>query len=506
MRRLEAAVFLSGAALMGLEIAGSRVLAPVFGTSVFVWGALITTFLASLSVGYAVGGRLADRWPDARLLAALLAAAGVFVWVPCFRPEPLLLAFSRFPTEDRFQALLAAVALFAVPSILMGAVTPFAVRLRMRDVASAGRAAGRLSAISTAGSILGAFSMAFVLIPVLPLGPIVFGLGASLVLSALLAHPTPRLPHAAAATGLLAAAGSAFLLVPAPVATPVPGGKVVFQKETAYHRLQVVEQGPRRALFFDNRLQGWVPIDPATRLARNYVDGLLAAASLRPFPPRRTLAIGLGAGMIPSFLSRNVPGCENVSVEIDPEVVRVARDYFGFTPGARNRVVVGDGRRELSRMEGTFDVIFVDAFFADSLPFHLVTKEFYELCSSKLAPDGVLALNFVGLLAGDGDALFWSAYRTLQQVFPRQYVLCGELAEGKKTFVGNALLLATKTAVRISREEFVERTADLARRVARPEIGEWGELLYDGEVMGAGLPILTDAYAPTDALQHLVRR
>lgn len=506
MRRLEAAVFLSGAALMGLEIAGSRVLAPVFGTSVFVWGALITTFLASLSVGYAVGGRLADRRPDPERLAALLGAAGVLLWLLCFRPDPVMDFFSRLPVADRFRSLLASIALFAAPSVLMGAVTPFAVRLRLRDVASAGRAAGRLSAISTGGSILGAFAMAFLLIPAFPLGPIVFGLGASLVLAALLALPRLRPFHGTLFAALLAGAGSAFLLVPAPAPSPVPGGAVVFQKETAYHRLRVVEQGRRRALYFDNRLQGWVPIDPGARASRNYTDGLLVAAALRPFPPRRTLTIGLGVGVIPSFLARSLPGSEALSVEIDPEVVAVAREYFGFSTGGAVQVVVGDGRRELAAMEGPFDVIFVDAFFADSVPYHLMTREFYQLCASKLAPDGVLAVNLVGVLTGDGNALFWSAYKTLQGVFPRQYVFCPELAEGRRTFASNAFIHATKETTRLSRDEVQDRADELGRRLSRPEIGEWGRSLYDGEVRSAGLPVLTDAYSPTDALQHLFRR
>ncbi|HKC24538.1 MAG TPA: fused MFS/spermidine synthase, partial [Thermoanaerobaculia bacterium] len=142
MRRLDAAVFLAGAALMGLEIVGSRVLAPVFGTSIFVWGALITTFLASLAVGYAAGGKLADRRPDPALLSSLLAASACLLWLLFLSPAPLLALFARAPMPDRFRSLLAALVLFAPPSVLMGAVTPFAVRLRARSLASIGSEAG----------------------------------------------------------------------------------------------------------------------------------------------------------------------------------------------------------------------------------------------------------------------------------------------------------------------------------------------------------------------------
>ncbi|HEX2757684.1 MAG TPA: fused MFS/spermidine synthase, partial [Thermoanaerobaculia bacterium] len=189
--RLDAAVFLSGAALMGLEIVGSRVLAPVFGTSLFVWGALITTFLAALALGYALGGRLADRRPDPGMLAALLAGSGIVLFVVFASPEALLAALGRVSIPERFRALVAAVILFGPPSVLMGMVTPFAVRLSAKEIATVGSASGRLSALSTAGSILGTFATAFFLIPAFATRPILFGLGATLLIASLLV-PAPR--------------------------------------------------------------------------------------------------------------------------------------------------------------------------------------------------------------------------------------------------------------------------------------------------------------------------
>jgi MFS family permease len=122
--RLYTVVFLSGASLMGLEIAGSRIMAPVFGTSIFVWGALISTFLASLSIGYALGGRLADRHPRPAVLGNLLVAAGLLVWLLLARPAPLLALCAAAPVPDRYQALLATLVLFAIPSVLMGRSPP----------------------------------------------------------------------------------------------------------------------------------------------------------------------------------------------------------------------------------------------------------------------------------------------------------------------------------------------------------------------------------------------
>ena len=503
--RLETAVFLSGAALMGLEIAGSRVLAPAFGTSVFVWGALITTFLASLAIGYAAGGRLADAHPDPRVLSNVLAAAGVLLWILFLRPEPLLGFVDRLPVPDRFRSLLAALALFSAPSVLMGAVTPFAVRLSARDVATVGTSAGRLSAISTAGSILGTFAMTFFLVPALPLAPILFGLGATLAASSILLLPRPGWLRVLSVLSAGTAAGSLYLLTAPTPASPLPGGKVVLQKETAYHRIRVVDQGWRRALYFDNRLQGFVPLAGGDNRERTYQDGFLLALALGQRRPSSVVTIGLGAGVTPGYLGRHLPATQSVAIEIDPEVVRVARELFGFRPDANDRVLVGDGRRELSRQVDRTDVILEDAFFADSIPFHLVTREFYELCFRKLSDDGTLAANFGGLLTGEGNSLFWSAYRTMREVFPRVYVFCRELQEGKAVFAGPAILVATKSPIHRSRAEVVELAEALSRELNRPQVSEWAAYLYDGEILGADAPILTDAFSPTDALQHLRR-
>jgi spermidine synthase len=502
--RLDAAVFLSGAALMGLEIVGSRVLAPVFGTSLFVWGALITTFLAALAAGYALGGRLADRRPEPGLLAGVLLVAGTLVILLFAAPDAVLAAASAAPVPDRFRALLASVVLFGPPSVLMGAVTPFAVRLATRDLALVGSAAGRLSAVSTTGSILGAFAAAFFLIPTFATRPILFGLGASLLAAALLV-PAPHALRRAAAATVLAGVGAVVFLVGSGFA-PTPGvaGTVIYEKETAYHHLRVVDQGLRRALYFDNLTQGFVPARPGIEFGGSYADGL-ALSLLFPHDPRSVVVIGLGVGMIPSLLSAKAPQIETTSIEIDPEVVAVAKKYFYFAPDANDRVIVGDGRRELDRQVGEADVIIVDAYFADSLPFHLVTREFDELCARKLTPSGAIAVNFVGHLTGRRNQLFWAALKTLGRVFPRLYVFSSELKEGKTPLRSNVIVVATRSPDRLDPGTLVDRARLLAARLGRPPIVDWAQSLYDGEMKVQDVPVLTDAYSPTDALQHLAR-
>jgi spermidine synthase len=502
--RLDTAVFLAGAALMGLEIVGSRVLAPVFGNSLFVWGALITTFLAALALGYALGGRFADRRPEPEMLAALLAGSGVLLFVIFASPEALLAALGQVPVPERFRALVASILLFGPPSVLMGMVTPFAVRLAAREIATVGFAAGRFSALSTAGSILGTFATAFFLIPTFSTRSILFSLGASLLLASLLV-PAPRLARRLAVAAAAGVAGAAvYTVAPGVVRPPALVGTLVYEKETAYHRLRVVDQGLRRALFFDRQTQGFVPVRPGLEIDQNYTDGLVLGLALAE-EPRSVVVIGLGAGMVETLLSAHAPEIATTSIEIDPEVVDVAGRFFAFAPDDNDRVIVGDGRRELEARVASTDVILVDAYFSDSIPFHLVTEEFDALCKRRLTSKGAVALNFVGTLSGKGNVFFWAAIKTLQKVFPRVYIFSPELASGQPTFQANAIVVATRSPDRLDRGTVADRGRALAGRLKRPEVGTWSTYLFEGELRTRDVPVLTDAYSPTDALQQFSR-
>ncbi|MBA3330462.1 MAG: fused MFS/spermidine synthase, partial [Actinobacteria bacterium] len=201
------AVFTSGAVLLGLEIAASRVLAPFFGNSLFVWGALIGVVLAGLSLGYWAGGALADRIPATRLLLAVLSLGALLVLAIPFVDGPVLEAVVGWNPGPRANPLVAAIALFGLPSIVFASVSPIAVRLLAVSVTHVGRTAGRLFAISTAGSIAGTFATAFFLIPELGTDQLL-GIAAAVLLAAVvLVAVVERLP-AAAVLALLATAGA----------------------------------------------------------------------------------------------------------------------------------------------------------------------------------------------------------------------------------------------------------------------------------------------------------
>jgi MFS family permease len=162
---LGVAVFLSGAVLLGVEIAASRVLAPTFGSSLYVWGALIGVVLTGLAVGYWTGGALADRWPSPYLLVGTIALGAVLVLAIPLVDQWVLERVVSWDPGPRLDPLVAAIALFGPMSVVLASVSPIAVRLAARSLDRLGRTAGRLFSISTAGSIAGTFATAFWLVP-----------------------------------------------------------------------------------------------------------------------------------------------------------------------------------------------------------------------------------------------------------------------------------------------------------------------------------------------------
>src|SRR3972149_750353 len=237
---LELIVFISGGVLLALEIVASRVLAPFFGNSVYVWGSLIGVFLAGLSLGYYIGGQVADRRPSPALFSGLVFLAGQV-------REALVLA----DVGPRAGPLVAATILFFLPTVVMGMVSPFAVRLRARTVTTVRHVAGALYALSTLGSIVGALVAAFVLIHTLRGRSLIHGLGpVMMALAALGLLAARRRPAAVAAVlAVFLAAGWATL------ARAEPAAAVVFERDTVYHKISVSDEGRVRYLRLGNYWQ-----------------------------------------------------------------------------------------------------------------------------------------------------------------------------------------------------------------------------------------------------------
>jgi spermidine synthase len=278
------------------------------------------------------------------------------------------------------------------------------------------------------------------------------------------------------------------------------GLEVVFAEDTRYHRLAVVDDDDTRYLRFDNSLQSAMYLRDPYRTRYRYTDFFHLGIAYNP-TAQNVLFVGLGAGSSEKRMLRDFPQLRLEAVELDPVVVDVAHRYFEVPRDPRLRIHVGDGRRFLADDERRWDVIVIDAFFADAIPAHLVTHEFLELARSRLAPGGVVVTNAIGALEGRGSRLFRSIYKTYRTAFPTVLVhptiLPGD--QGDEQY-RNLILVASEKAVP-GREQLAERWASIRRE--RPSVPDLRTPILDrrdGEIPTADVPVLTDDYAPTDAL------
>ncbi len=242
-------------------------------------------------------------------------------------------------------------------------------------------------------------------------------------------------------------------------------------------------------------------VDDPDRTRFRYTDLFHLGVAYNP-EARDVLFIGLGAGSSEKAMLRDFPDMRMHAVEIDPVVVDVAQRYFEVPEDdPRLEISIGDGRRFLADEDARWDAIVIDAFFADAIPFHLVTREFLQLAQSRLNPGGVIVTNAIGAIEGPGSRLFRSIYRTYRTVFPTVLVhpaiLPGD--EGDETF-RNLILVATEQAAPqraflAERWEEIRAEAPTAPDLAKPILDRHDELVPTDDV-----PVLTDDYAPTDAL------
>jgi spermidine synthase len=527
------AVFLSGAVLLGVEIAASRVLAPAFGSSLYVWGSLIGVVLAGLAVGYWLGGVLADRFPSPLLLVVALAlGAGLVLAVPALDGWTIERVVSWDP-GPRLNPLLTAIALFGPASIVLASASPIAVRLAARSLERLGRTAGRLFAVSTAGSIVGTFATSFWLVPelgtdqVLAVGALTLLVAAAaLAVAHRLLLPAGVLAVASVAA-VFAVAGlapeergrlevsatqnwsplyrlreqrSPGQLDPDAIAEQEPGFDVREARDTRYHRMLVLDGDGTRYLRFDNTFQSAMRLRDPYATVFAYTDYLQLGLAYAP-TARNVLFIGLGGGTVVKRVWRDFPALELHAVELDPDVVLAARRWFRLPSDPRLEVTVQDGRRFLQTHDERFDVIILDAYFADSIPFHLATAQFFELVRERLTPGGVVVSNVIGAVAGSQSKLLRSMVKTYRTAFPT--VAVHPVFQGGDRgaeSIRNVIVVATEGALPatgVLESNWAERRATSPRALdLRAAIrNRWKQPLRFDDV-----PLLTDGFAPTDSL------
>ncbi len=418
-------VFLTGGIVMLIEIIGARVIAPFFGSSIFVWTSVIAVTLLSLALGYLAGGKVADRAPAPHVLYGATLASGIYLLLVLFIKKATLTMGAQLGLKSG--ALVSSSILFAPPLFLLGTVSPFAVKLYTEQMESLGSHVGILYFLSTIGSFLGTLLAGFILIPQFGVSKILIFtanvlIGISLVYFLAFSRNVKWLLAAAIALSQV------FLFHQEGLSTVFVEGtrwQEVYKTDSLYGRLKVIEaRGRDRYLIMDSANQGGVNIESGVSVTLySHVVDVLATMACPDM--KNALVIGLGPGAVPNSFSKR--GVHTDAVDIDPEVVRLYQRYFARYGDAGNvSLFIEDGRCFIRKTPKVYDVVVMDVFLGDSSPWHLLTREAFSEIKKVLTDKGVLVINFITIPRDAlGVRIMGAIHKTLSAEFPYAYTFNG---------------------------------------------------------------------------------
>ncbi|MDQ3705931.1 MAG: fused MFS/spermidine synthase [Chloroflexota bacterium] len=457
-------VFIGGASVMTVEMSASRLLAPYFGTSLFIWANLIGLVMVYLALGYWLGGKLADRYPRASLLYTITAVAGLAVAFIPMLSRPILswslTGFSQVSVGIFYSSLVGVILLFSVPLLLLGFVSPFAIRLRSVSAASAGGTAGQVSALSTLGSILGTLFPTFFLIPYIGTAATLYLASVVLLVFSiigLLSTSNTRQAMLSAVMLLVVLGLAAF--APRGLVKPPERGELIYEKESAYNYIQVVREGKRLGLMLNEGRAIHSIYNPDELLTGGPWDYWAIAPyfsqGFQPDDYKSMAMIGSAAGTASHIITEAYGPIPMDGVEIDPEIVEVGRRYFALDTLPNVTTHVEDGRTYLQTggRGKQWTVIGIDAYRQPYIPFHLTTVEFFQEVKDHLTPDGAVMIN-AGRTLHD-TRLVDALANTMLQVYPNVYVI-------DVPTMANSMIIGTASPSRF------ENFAENASRVDQP--------------------------------------
>ncbi|MCL2746612.1 MAG: fused MFS/spermidine synthase [Coriobacteriia bacterium] len=536
LRLLPYVVFCAGAAGMSLQLVGSRLLAPHFGNSIFVWTSLIGVMLGFMALGNLLGGRLADRITSSDLLFWILAALSMSISLVAMIGAWTLGFFTEIESL-RTGMVLAAASLFAVPCTLFGMVLPTSIRLRMQAVTDSGANIGSLSAISMMGNIAGTFATGFWLIALVGSRSLL----AWIALLVILLAAVMGLSRGGKQMGdwwqggragtltpykLLALGVAALLIVGAFVWHPQPASlREVRTFDTQYDHYLVGEfvqhqadAEPRPVRFLANSPRAMESavyadtLEPFFFEYYNFYDiaTAIAYAETADNTAFNSLMIGGGAFVYPRFFFQQYPSARMDVVEIDAALLDESKESFGLVPPANMGLYFEDGRMFLNRAvrhqqvgtgvqdggqndaDGLYDLVILDAFnSSNNVPFQLTTRESMQHCADLMTDDAVLVMNMIASVEGDGSQFLASQYKTLREVFAQVEIYVvrpGAIEPGTPRNV--AVIATNSTSFDLRRSIDAARPDFITHRV------DPSSLIADASTA----MVLTDDFAPVDQM------
>jgi len=468
---------------MIFELAGSRVLGPYLGTSIFIWTSLIGIILGSLSLGYFIGGRLADKRPSYSMLAWIILIAALLIGFTTLVKEFFLFNLPKAISGLKWQSIAASVFLFAPASIFLGMVSPYAVRLKIKALQTSGTTVGNLYAISTVGSIAGTFAAGFVLIPVMGTTNILMTITALLAILAIILFILERRTTISIFPFLLLLISGYNLYAYNTNPKPYLDCDTQYSRVWIYDATDQSTGKPIKFMRINNESSSAMftgsdelvfPYTRAYRLLEHYIPD-----------PKSILILGGAGYSFPKFCLARYPGAKVDVVEIDPELTELAREHFKLKDDPRLKIFHEDARTFINRGEGKYDVIIGDAYKSlYTIPWHLTTVEAAIKAYNMLNDGGCLLQNIISPITGDGSAFLKAELATFRTVFPYVYVFAvtepGDLKE-----VQSVMMVAIRTDQEPERTNTDAELAGLLKADVTP-------------LITTDLPVLTDEFAPVD--------
>lgn len=412
-------VLCTGAGILMLEVLGARIAGPFFGVSLYIWTALISVTLVSLSVGYWLGGRLCDRHPRPDILYGLILVSGLMIMLIAGLDEAVLgFSYHAFSGVWRLRlgVLLGSLILFGPPLTLLGMVSPFALKMAIVDLHNAGRTAGRLYAISTIGSVLGSIITGYFLIPSLGIEKTLFVITGLILLPSIIWFAGARRILLLSVAGVILA-GAFFLPAARLGAKDDPRVDLLLKSDGLYGQIKVMdlrkEEVTQRFLLLEGAYQTSIFLE-TNQQGTKYIALMEYFLKLYPSGGKRLLLLGLGGGCIVKPLVD--AGFEVDAVEIDPVVVDIADKYFGLDT-ASCRIITDDCRAYIRTTDQQYDVILFDVFGGGSMPFHLFSREAFSEVHSILNPGGIVGINIVTHPTGKTSLFNTSVFKTVHSLF-----------------------------------------------------------------------------------------
>ena len=480
---LQFQVFISGASIMALELLGSRLLAPYYGSTLFVWGSLIGITLTGLSAGYSWGGKKSDTEASYQTFSLLIFIAGSYALLTTLLSADILKMILVLKIGDMYGPLLSSAVFLLIPTFLLGAVTPFAIKLSAKSLQTIGQTAGNLYSLSTLGSIFGTFATTFMLVPILGVNVILYSISSILIISSVIGI-TKQIKFIAII--LIAISIHSAVVVQPPVAG------VIFEKDTLYHKILVHDDSVNniRTLILDNNFHSAMDLQNRDRIVYEYTKffhlGLLFVDE-----PNNVLFIGGGGFSAPKKFFVDYPEMIVNVVEIDQEVVNVGSEFFAVPEDERLKISTNDGRIFLRNTNEKYNIIILDAYDKSYVPFHLMTREFNELVYEHLTEDGVFISNIITSIEGNSADLFLAEIKTMKSVFPNVYIY--PVISDQQTVIQNVIVVAHKQEDSVTKFELLARQDN-----ASVELVQAIENEYKKNINLESYKILDDNFAPVE--------